>query len=193
MLLFCSLASWAFQDLVELNIRLKISLILHPSLQDFLIFNVYPSELAYGKMITSDRITLGWGFSVPLRVAALLRLQERAPGMGFLFRWNLSLPNSLTWKLRAGNVISNLITFHLLPLKWTLKEVSEGQAFRSQLCLQVHKISKPVFSSQTQWILYFSQLCTISCIWSCASSPENGKANQWEMCLFKTLKKWGCT
>lgn len=140
-------------------------------------------------MITSDQITPGWGFSVPLHVAALLRLQERAPGTGFLLRWNLSLPNSLTWKLRVGNVISYLIKFHLLPLKWTLKEVSEGQASRSQLCLQVHKISKAVFSSQTQWILYFSQLCTISWIWRCARNPENGKANQREIYLFKTLKK----
>lgn len=54
---------------------------------------------------------------MPLCVAALLRLQQRAPGTGFLLRWDLSLPNSLTWKLRAGNVISYLIRFHLLPLK----------------------------------------------------------------------------
>lgn len=101
---------------------------------------------------------------MPLLVAALLRLQEGAPGTGFLFRWNLSLPNSLSWKLRAGNVISHLSPHQISSAASEVNfERGFGRTgFRSQLCLPVHKISKGVFSSQTQWILYFSQLCTIS-------------------------------
>lgn len=118
---------------------------------------------------------------------ALLMVQEIALGMGLLFRWNHSLPNSFSWKLRAGNVISYLIKFYLLLLKLTLKQVSEGQPFRSYLCLYVHKISKQVFSSQTQWIPYFSQVRSISFICRCASSPKNAKGSQ--KCACSKLSK----